>query len=74
MEELRALAAAAQAPPEAMAAYLEKVRRSAYTIVDADVAALKQAGFTEDEIVEQTVAAAIAEGLRRYDAAVAVIG
>ena len=33
-----------------------------------DVAALDAAGLSEDEIFEQTVAAAIAEGLRRLDA------
>ena len=46
----------------------------AYTVTDADVEALKAAGLSEDEIFEQTVAAAIAEGLRRLDAAAAVIG
>ena len=35
---------------------------------------LKAAGLSEDEIFEQTVAAAIGEGLRRLDAAAAVIG
>jgi hypothetical protein len=35
---------------------------------------LKVGGFSEDEIFEQTVAVAIAEGLRRYDAAMDVIG
>jgi len=56
-----------------MEAYLEKVRTRAYTVTDADVEALKEAGFDEDEIFEQTVAAAVAEGLRRLDAAAAVI-
>jgi hypothetical protein len=37
------------------------------------VEALKQAGLTEDEIFEATVAVAIGEGLRRLDAARAVI-
>jgi alkylhydroperoxidase family enzyme len=57
-----------------MDAYLEKVHRTAYKITDADVEALKAAGLSEDEIFEQTVAAAIAEGLRRLDAADEVIG
>jgi hypothetical protein len=35
---------------------------------------VKAAGLSEDEIFEQTVAAAISEGLRRLDAAAAVIG
>ncbi len=57
-----------------MAGYLEKVRGRAYTIGDADVDALRRAGMTEDEIFEQTVAAAIGEGFRRLDAAREAIG
>jgi alkylhydroperoxidase family enzyme len=57
-----------------MAAYLGKVRECAYTVTDADVEALKAAGFSEDEIFEHTVAAAIGEGLRRLDAATEAIG
>ena len=36
--------------------YLEKVRTCAYTITDADVQAVKDAGVSEDEIFERTVA------------------
>ena len=57
-----------------MAAYLDKVRDRAYAVVDRDIEALKDAGFSEDEIFEQTVAVAIAEGLRRLDRAAEVIG
>ena len=55
------------APPD-FEAYLGKVRRHAYRVTDADVEALKAAGYTEDEIFEQTVAAAVAAGLERLDA------
>jgi len=71
LDELRANAETT--PPGAMAAYLDKVRRRAYAVTDADVDALKAAGLSEDEIFEQTVAVAIAEGFRRLDAAEAVI-
>ena len=57
-----------------MAAYLEKVRERAYAVVDGDIEALKQSGFTEDAIFEQTVAVAIAEGLRRLDVADEAVG
>jgi alkylhydroperoxidase family enzyme len=50
------------------------VRTHAYKVTDSDVEQLKAAGLSEDEIFEQTVAAAISEGLRRLDAASAVIG
>jgi len=55
--------------PDAMADYLRKVHERAYTVTDGDVEALKAAGLSEDEIFEQTVAAAISEGLRRLDRA-----
>ena len=69
VDKLRANAAAVPPAPDAMAEYLRKVHECAYTIVDGDIEALKAAGLTEDEIFEQTVAAAIDEGLRRLDAA-----
>jgi len=74
LDALRAnVADTAAAAPE-LTAYLEKVRTHAYKVTDGDVEQLKAAGLTEDEIFEQTVAAAISEGLRRLDAAAAVIG
>jgi alkylhydroperoxidase family enzyme len=73
IEELRAVAAAVAPPGPALAAYLEKVRGSAYTVTDADVAALLAAGCSEDEMFEQTVAVAVAEGLRRLDAGLGVV-
>jgi alkylhydroperoxidase family enzyme len=54
--------------------YLEKVRSRAYTITDGDVAELKAAGTSEDEIFEATVVVAIEEGMRRLDSAHAVLG
>jgi alkylhydroperoxidase family enzyme len=68
LDELRAVVASTPEAPDAMTAYLEKVHAVAYKITDADVGALKAAGVSEDEIFEQTVAAAISEGLRRLDA------
>jgi len=54
--------------PEAFEAYLEKVRRNAYRTTDADVQALKDAGYSEDVIFEQTVSVAVAAGLERLAA------
>ena len=74
LEALRnVVAGTAPAPPE-MTAYLDKVRDRAYAVVDRDIRALEDAGFSQDEIFEQTVAVAIAEGLRRLDIANEVIG
>jgi len=74
VDRLRAVAAGMPPAPEAMRGYLDKVRDRAYTVTDADVEGLRAAGLSEDEIFEQTVAVAIAQGLRRLDAALAVIG
>jgi alkylhydroperoxidase family enzyme len=74
IDDLRAVVAATPAAPAAMATYLAKVADRAYTVADADVEALSAAGLTDDEIFEQTVAAAISQGLRRLDAANAAIG
>ena len=69
IDQLRATVASAPPAPEAMDGYLRKVHERAYTVGDGDVDALKAAGLSEDEIFEQTVAAAISEGLRRLDRA-----
>jgi alkylhydroperoxidase family enzyme len=72
--ELRAIVAAMPPAPEGMGPYLARVSERAYTVTDAEVDRLKADGFSEDEIFEQTVAVAVAQGLRRYDAAMDVIG
>ncbi len=69
IDELRAVVERTPPAPPAMSDYLGRVRADAFTVTDSDVEALLAAGCTEDEIFEQTVAAAISEGLRRLDAA-----
>jgi alkylhydroperoxidase family enzyme len=72
--ELRSVVAETPPAPPEMTAYLEKVRERAYAVVDSDIDALREAGFSEEAIFEQTVAVAIGEGLRRLDRADEVIG
>jgi alkylhydroperoxidase family enzyme len=74
LDELRETVAALPSAPPSMAGYLDKVRTAAHAIVDEDVEALKAAGCSEDEIFEQTVAAAVGEGLRRLDAGLRAVG
>jgi alkylhydroperoxidase family enzyme len=74
LDELRSTALSSAPAPAEMSHYLAKVRDRAYAVTDADIEALKVAGFSEDEIFEQTVAVAITEGLRRLDRAAEVIG
>ena len=76
-EELIARLRAASRPPRpappAFDVYLENVRRHAYRVTDGDVEALKAAGYSEDEIFEHTVAAAVDAGLERLDAGLATL-
>ena len=74
LDELRAVVASTPPAPPELDEYLAKVHERAYTITDADVEALKDAGVPEDAIFEQTVAAAISEGLRRIDTSSGAIG
>jgi alkylhydroperoxidase family enzyme len=55
-----------EAPPE-LAPYLDKVRRNAYKVTDEDIRALRDAGYSEDVIFEQTVSVAVATGLERLE-------
>jgi alkylhydroperoxidase family enzyme len=71
--ELRATARPDRPAPRELAPYLEKVRLHAYQVTDADVQRLKDAGFTEDEIFEHTVSAAVAAGLERLEAGLAAL-
>lgn len=70
---LRAAAAPERAAPAELAGYIEKVRLHAYKVTDRDVDELKAAGFSEEEIFEHTVAAAVAAGLERLDAGLATL-
>jgi hypothetical protein len=60
--------------PPGLQPYLDKVRRHAYKVVDGDVDALKQAGWSEDALFEATVATAVGEGLRRLELGLAALG
>ncbi len=73
LDQLRHVAAGTTPDPR-LADYLDRVQTRAWTITDAEVQALKDAGIAEDTIFEQTVAVAISEGLRRLDAAEQAIG
>ena len=71
LAEIAAAVAGVGEPPPAMAAYLAKVRDRAYAVTDADVEDLF--ALSDDLIFEQTVAAAVAEGVRRLDAGFGVL-
>ena len=53
--------------PEPLRGYLDKVARHAYKVTDEDVGALREAGYTEDQIFEATVSCALGACLRRLE-------
>ena len=58
---------------EPLRTLIDKVVNHAYKIVDADVAAARKAGLSEDEIFELVVCAAVGQAARQYDAAMAAL-
>ena len=71
--DLRAAAQPNRSVPPEFAAYVAKVRGAAYKVTDADVQTLKDAGYSDDEIFEQTVAAAVGAGLHRLEKGLACL-
>lgn len=56
-----------------LAGYVDKVRRHAYRVTDAEVAALQHAGHSDDVLFEITVAAAVGAALHRLDRGMAAL-
>lgn len=65
---IRKAAARGGGLPEPLAAYVSTVRDASYRISDSDIAALKAAGYDEDEIFEVTVATALGRAQTGLDA------
>jgi len=60
--------------PEELRPYVDKVALSAYKVVDEDVEALRAAGFSEDEILEVTLACALGCGLAALELGLTAAG
>jgi hypothetical protein len=71
---LRRAAGAGAGLPAGWADYAAKVRDASYRVTDGDVAALRAAGHSEEEIFEVTVAAAAGAALQRFDAGLRALG
>jgi alkylhydroperoxidase family enzyme len=72
--ELRRAAFDGVAAEPAASAYVAAVRNHAYRITDADVAALRLSGLSDDAIFEVTVAAALGAAQRCLDTGLAALG
>lgn len=53
--------------PSELASYVRKVALHAYEVIDEDVEALRQAGYSEEAIFEITLSAALGAGLARLE-------
>lgn len=60
--------------PEPLGAFVDKVTAEAYKVVDGDVAALREAGYGEDAVLEAVLATAAGAGLARLEAGLAALG
>lgn len=82
----RVLGSAGQAPPglrratfdnagldEPLRTLIDKVAHHAYRVTDEDVAAVRAAGLSEDEIFEAVVCAAVGQADRQYRSALAAL-
>jgi alkylhydroperoxidase family enzyme len=56
-----------------MSRLVEKVARHAFKVTDDDIAAVRMAGFSEDQIFELVVCAAIGQATRQYETALAAL-
>jgi hypothetical protein len=58
---------------EPLSTLIEKVAHHAYRVTDEDVAAVRSAGLSEDQIFELIVCAAIGQATRQYESAHAAL-
>jgi hypothetical protein len=58
---------------EPLRTLIDKVARHAYTVTDADIAAVQATGLSEDQIFEIVGCAAVGQATRQYDAALAAL-
>jgi alkylhydroperoxidase family enzyme len=59
--------------PAALHAYVDKVARHAYKVTERDIDELKQAGYSEDAILEITLSAALGAGMARLERGLAAL-
>src|SRR5262245_5757705 len=72
-QELRRAAFDNAGLDEPMGSLIEKVVYHADTVTDEDVAAVRAAGLSEDQIFEIVVCAAIGQSSRQYDSALGAL-
>jgi alkylhydroperoxidase family enzyme len=63
--QVRQAAATDGSVPEVLRTYVQKIVKSAYRVTDEDVQLLLEAGYSQDQIFELTVSAALGASLTR---------
>ncbi|MBI1281115.1 MAG: hypothetical protein GC179_23515 [Anaerolineaceae bacterium] len=58
---------------EPLSMLINKVVQHAYTVTDADILTVKESGFSEDQIFELVVCAAIGLATRQYETALTAL-
>lgn len=71
--ELRAKAFENKELPEPLATLVDKVAKRSYRVSDGDFAAAVATGFTEDQLFELVICAAVGESSRLYQAGLAAL-
>jgi hypothetical protein len=71
--ELRAKAFERRDLPEPLAALVDKVARRSFQVTDADFALALRAGFSEDQLFELVICAAVGESSRLYQVGLAAL-
>jgi hypothetical protein len=59
--------------PEPLRPLLDKVATESAQVADADFAAARAAGFTDDQLFELVICAAVGESTRQYEAGLAAL-
>lgn len=59
--------------PDALREFVDKIASRPWTVSDEDFARLRTAGYTEGQLYELTLAAALGAGLQRFDAGLRAI-
>lgn len=70
--EVRRSAFGGEVPPE-LTEIVEKIRRHAYKITDPDIGRLRACGYSEDQLFEITIAAAVGAGASRLGAGMSAL-
>ena len=72
-ESLRRAAYEGEDLPSPLDRWVAKIAAGGHACSDEDVAAMKAAGYSEDQIFELTLAAAVGAGVKRFDKGLSVL-